>query len=151
VSKDQDLIKEIGRHLWDLFPEDAARIEFTGHYYPSGHQAGPIWYDAEGSQLGPKAYTPDLMVVVESISSLIRELRKQPPFAADPFTHIKCVMDGNAKLDMTVAHIPEWDSWPGLFMRGVSDLAEDELSDALVSKDDWRACCQKRKEHPYSP
>lgn len=151
MSKDQDLIKEIGSYLWDIFPADAATIVFSGSYYSSGHQAGPIWYDTDGSRMGPKAYTPELMDLVEKISSVVRELRRTPPFAKDPFTHIKCAMDGNAKLDIKFAHIPEWDSWPGLFMRGVSDLSEDELSDVYVPKEDWLACCHKRKSQPYNP
>lgn len=150
MSKDQELIRDIGAHLWGLLPEDAARIEFSGRYYPSGHQGGPVWYDAEGNRAGPKAYTPDLMEIVEEISSIIRELRATPPFAKDPFTHIKYLMDSDAKIDVKLAHIPEWDSWPGLFMRGVSDLSEDEISAVFIPKKDWLACCEKRKSEPYS-
>jgi len=37
-------------------------------------------------------------------------------------------LDEVGKMKVDFAYIPEWDSWPGLFMRGVSELTEAEIS-----------------------
>lgn len=140
----QKIIREIGSLIWSMFPEDAHSIEFSGCYYPTHHQAGPIWYDQQRARLGPKHYTPELLGLCDEISRLVLKLRKSAPFADDPFTHIRVSMTQDQKLDLEVAHIPEWDSWPGLRMRRVSDLSRSELSDCHISEGDWLKCCERR-------
>lgn len=42
-------------------------------------------------------------------------------------------MDEQGKTQVDFAYIPEWDSWPGLFMRGVTDLSEEEARNPALS------------------
>ena len=149
MTTDSEIIRKIGGLLWSIFPQEASHIEFVGRYYPSRYQGGPNWYSNDGQRLGPKAYTPDLLKLTKEISELIIDLQKTPPFQKTPFTHIKYVLNNDGKADLKFRYIPEWDSWTGLFMRGISDVAEDELITVGIPKKDWEAACKRRKVEQY--
>ena len=54
------------------------------------------------------------------------------------------------KTNVEFAYIPEWDSWPGVLMKGVSELTEDEADEAFVSPNDWKKCCARQRKEPYT-
>ena len=152
MTRDTEITREIGAILWSIFPPEAARIEFVGWYYSTGYgyQGGPTWFDSDGNRLGPKAYTPDLLKLCHDIAALFIELQQTPPFENAPFSHVKYVLGTDGKMDLTFKYIPEWVTWTGLFLRGVSDLTEAELIAVGIPTKDWEACCKRRVVENYS-
>jgi hypothetical protein len=55
-------------------------------------------------------------------------------------------MDEQGKTQVDFAYIPEWDRWPGLFMRGVTDLSEEEARNPALSGT-WGIDLELWKEH----
>lgn len=75
-----------------------------------------------------------------------------PPFDREPFTHMRRELTDKGKMNINFAYIPEWDSWTGLFMRGVSELSEEETRNLALSNtwgidvEHWKKCCARREQ-----
>jgi hypothetical protein len=154
MNTDQEIIREIGKNLWSIFPNTASKIVFVGMFYSSSYQCGPEWFDITGKRIGPK-WEDDIGTVNKKLSDLALTLQRTPPFANTPFTHMRFEMDEQGKTQVDFAYIPEWDSWPGLFMRGVSELSEQEAHDPSISGTwgvdvpHWQECRARREREPY--
>lgn len=53
------------------------------------------------------------------------------------YEHFLIKADKKGKFDIKTRHIPEEDTWPGLIMKRVSELTEEELEDCYIPKEDW--------------
>ncbi|OSI25097.1 hypothetical protein BV912_01605 [Neisseria dumasiana] len=59
-------------------------------------------------------------------------------FKSNPWTHCHISLSVSGKFNIRFAYISEDDSWPNLFMRGISDLTEDEAENIYyVPKEIW--------------
>jgi hypothetical protein len=101
---------------------------FEGQFLPSSDQCGPSWFDDAGKRLGPIGFDGYPRNVEDELRALALELQRTPPFDRQPFTHMRLEVDDTGQMKVDFAYIPEWDSWPGLFMKGVSELTEAEIS-----------------------
>jgi hypothetical protein len=148
MTDDQSILQEIGLLLWSIFPEEASKIVFEGQLYPGQDQIGPSWYDADGKRLGPNDYGP-LMEINDQMRSLARQLQMTPPFDAEPFTHMRYVLNTEGKMDVRFAYIPEWDAWPNLYMQGVSQVSEDDAKKRPRFYETWKECRARFEREPY--
>lgn len=75
----------------------------------------------------------------DKIISLMEELKSLDMFI-EKWTHFKISLTEEGKIDFEFAYIPEEDSWVSIYMRGISDLSEEELDRdySQISKDLWR-------------
>ena len=153
--KDQAIIREMGKVLWSIFPTDGARIEFKAQLYDRSNQCGPEWFDGNGKRLGPQSFDDYPDEANDELRSLALELQRTPPFDRQPFTHMLYELTSDGKVNLEFACIPEWDSWPGLFMKGVSELTEAEARDPAISNtwgidyEHWEKCRARRQLEPY--
>ena len=51
---------------------------------------------------------------------------------------------------MKFAYIPDEDSWPMLYLRGVSDLADNEIKEYGIPKEIWEERVKVKKEQQDS-
>ncbi|MEM9853793.1 MAG: hypothetical protein AAF841_04990, partial [Pseudomonadota bacterium] len=58
---------------------------------------------------------------------------------AEPFTHFEFVVTSQGKLSGKYAYIDREDSWPGLFMKGLSELTEAEAKARYIPLDEVAA------------
>lgn len=149
MSKNQDILPEIGQILWKMFPKEAKTIVYKGMVYPTHDAMMVDWLDSSGVRIGPMGSDPTRHMAEKRIAALVRDLSKSPPFADDPFTHITVSVDDAGKLTLDVARIPEWDSWPRLYMRGVSEVTDDEARTLPIPPAILAECRAQRLAQPY--
>ena len=118
-----DIQQEIGQLLWTIFRQDANKAEFLVQSFPDvwGGEISVRFYK-DGEFLKYKTGETHPRDVWNQMRELSHELQRTPPFDRQPFTHMRMELDEAGKMKVDFAYIPEWDSWPGLFMKGVSEL-----------------------------
>lgn len=127
---------EIGRLLWSIFPEDSAKIICEGHLFDSYRESTIYWFDMEGTENSFEfKMTPQ--DVVDSILDVLISLQSHEHFKKEAFTHFKITLANNGKIKIDFAYISRQDSWPGLYMRGVSELALEEARQYYIPEKNW--------------
>ena len=122
--KDQELYQKIGELLWSIMPENALEIYYIGCIYPDYSAGGAEWLTIENKivsfEMGQRAYD-----IESQIDELIIELRSLDIFK-EKWTHFKIKLTDNGGFNTEFGYIPREDSWVNLYMRGISDLTEEE-------------------------
>lgn len=145
----KEILNEIGSLLWSIFPEEAHHIVLEGQFYRGHNQCGPVWYDSQDNRLGPSDYGP-IADLVTQLRDLVLQLQKKQPFDQEPFTHISYTLTNDRKMDAQFAYIPEWDSWRNLFMKGVSQVPEEEAKLRSGFYETWKECRVRFEREPYT-
>ncbi|WP_406736131.1 hypothetical protein [Thioclava sp. GXIMD4215] len=154
-SQSSKVTEEIGKLLWKVFPPEAKAIVFWARFGSGGHGSRLDWLDDAGNRIGPMGSKATPFDAMRAIETLALNLRRTPPFDRDPFTHMRVELTEKGKMNINFAHIPEWDSWMGLFMRGVSELSEEEARNPELSNtwgidlEHWQKCRARREQEPY--
>lgn len=136
--KDQEIYQKVGELLWSIMPNDATEIYFIGDIYPEHYSGGAEWRLKNGNidsfPIGERAYE-----IEENIRELMKELRSLEVFV-EKWTHYKITLTEEGKFNVDFAYIPEEDNWVSLYMRGISDLSEEELARDYpqIPKDLWK-------------
>ena len=134
--KDQEIYQKIGELLWSIMAEEATIIFCTGMIYLDLNSYSFRWLTQDGKS---KSFDFDKMPseIGDKIISLMEELRELEIFT-EKWTHFKISLTEEGKIDFTFAYIPKDDYWPGLYMKGVSELNEDELDTYNIPLEDWK-------------
>ena len=105
--------------------EEATILFCTGMIYLDLNSYSFRWLTQDGKN---KSFDFDKMPgeIGDKIISLMEELRELEIFT-EKWTHFKISLTEEGKIDFAFAYIPKDDYWPGLFMKGVSELNEEEL------------------------
>ena len=120
----QEKYQKIGELLWSIMPKEAKMIFCEGYIYPDINSCGFEWLTHNGKQ---DSFDFDKVPVEigSQIISLAEDLRSLDMFV-EKWTHFKISLTEEGKIDFAFAYIPEEDSWVSLYMRGISDLTEEE-------------------------
>jgi hypothetical protein len=62
---------------------------------------------------------------------------------------MRYTLDDKGKMDVKFAYIPEWDSWPSLYMSGVSQVPAGKLDDHNIPDDIWAERRARFEKEPY--
>ena len=139
-TDDQIIYQKIGELLWSVMSPKDNNIVFRGRIY-SEHQDFQLLCETNE---WPKylEMTNDLFF---DLRKLMEDLKQCLIFNKEPWTQFKIVLneDGNFKIDF--AYISEEDSWPGLYMRSVSDLDQTELDEYYIPMKEWERCVSSKK------
>jgi len=139
-TDDQIIYQKIGKLLWSVMSLKDNKIVFRGRIYFE-HQDFQLLCETNE---GPKyvEMTNDLFF---DLRKLMEDLKQCLIFNKEPWTQFKVVLneDGNFKIDF--AYISEEDSWPGLYMRSVSDLDQTELDEYYIPMKEWERCVSSKK------
>lgn len=135
VASEQETLNDIGKLLWAIFPEEAEYIIFEGQLYPQDwssritfeREDGSIYWNDEGPSHN----------YIDGIFELLKKLRNTKMFSKDEFTQVNIRLSSEKKIETKFAYISEGNRWPGLYMRGVSDLTEEEIKKFYVPNKDW--------------
>ncbi len=150
MRTDSDILQEMGKLLWSIFRTDANRAVFMCRSFPesTGGETTIQFFSSEGAlRKSDGEATP--FDIWDRMRDLTRDLQLTPPFDRQPFTHMRLELTDQTKMNVEFAYIPEWDSWPGLFMRGVSDVPEDEAKQRPRFYKAWKECRARREREPY--
>jgi len=147
--KDQEIYQKISELLWSIMPEGATIMYFTGDIYPEHFSGGAKWLfknrKIETFAFGERAYESE-----NKICLLIDELRSLDIFK-EKRTNYKVTLTEEGKFNIEFVYISEVDHWPGLYMKGVSDLKEEELDEYNIPRDEWekRATLKEQNKNRF--
>ena len=140
----QEKYQKIGELLWSIMAEEATILFCTGMIYLDLNSYSFRWL----TQDGKKSFDFDKMPgeIGDKIISLMEELRELEIFT-EKWTHFKISLTEEGKIDFAFAYIPKDDYWPGLFMKGVSELNEEELDTYNIPLQDWEECMKLKEQN----
>lgn len=143
--KDQEIYQKIGELLWSIMAEEAKTIFCEGYIYPDTNSCGFEWLTQNGKK---DSFDFDKVPVEigNQIIALMEELRSLDMFV-EKWTHFKISLTEEGKIDFEFAYISKDDYWPGLFMKGVSELNEDELDTYNIPLEDWKECVKLKEQN----
>ena len=144
MTDNHEIMGEIGRLLWSVFPEEAEVIITQGQLYPHVSQIGFKWVYKDGSS---GSFNRDNFPteIRDKIITQMKLLRDMEPYKNDPFSQFEAHLTNDKNLRMKFAFIPEEDSWQGLYMRRVSELSEEEAQQVFIPTEHWQAAVDKYK------
>ena len=138
---DQDIYKTIAKLLWSILPGEAKEIKYFGRFYQNNSQAGVRWVDKLGSMNSfYEGFNNPVEKIEREIHKLVVGLQQCSIFAENPWTHLSITLTENSKFKMEFAYISEEESWPGLYMRAISDLDQTELDEYNIPLEEWKKC-----------
>lgn len=135
MMNDQKIYQNLGELLWSIMAEDAVIMFCEGYIYPDSSSYSFEWvtknnktrwfdFDQIPHEVGDK--------VIQLMEILITlEIFKEK------WTQFKISLTDAGKFNIDFAYIPEDDRWPGLYMKAVSDLKEEELDEYNISFEEW--------------
>ncbi|WEV49337.1 hypothetical protein OZX61_02285 [Acinetobacter sp. ESL0695] len=135
---DQQIYQKIGELLWSIMAEEAIIIFCTGTIYSDSNSYSFRWFTQNGEKKSFDFYKmPN--EIGDQIIVLMEELRCLDIFV-EKWTHFKISLTDDEKFNIDFAYIPEEDSWVSLYMKGISDLSEEELDQDYpqIPKELWR-------------
>lgn len=141
----QEKYQKIGELLWSIMAEEATILFCTGMIYLDLNSYSFRWLTQDGKN---KSFDFDKMPgeIGDKIISLMEELRELEIFT-EKWTHFKISLTEEGKIDFAFAYIPKDDYWPGLFMKGVSELNEEELDTYNIPLQDWEECVKLKEQN----
>ena len=126
--------------------EEATILFCTGMIYLDLNSYSFRWLTQDGKN---KSFDFDKMPgeIGDKIISLMEELRELEIFT-EKWTHFKISLTEEGKIDFAFAYIPEEDSWVSLYMRGISDLTEEEWEKdySQIPKELWEERVRGKNE-----
>lgn len=144
-EQEQEIYQKIGELLWSIMPEEATVIYFTGDIYPEHWSGGADWLLKNG-KIESFLFGESPYEIESQIYELMKKLRSLDMFA-EKWTNYKITLTETGKIDFEFAYIPEEDHWPGLLMKGVSELKEDELDLHNIPFEEWEMRIKHREQN----
>lgn len=150
MTEDQKIYQRIGKLLWSIMHEEAQRVTYSGFLYPSFKGYRSRWFTKDNHEKGFNIdFDNPIEEVEKELESLVNALQKCGLFAKEPWTHFEASLNEQGNFKIQFSYIPEEDSWPSLYMRGISDLAEDEAENIYhVPKELWEERVRLKNSKP---
>jgi len=133
------IYQEIGSLIWSIFPQEAIEAIFQVTLYELHRDEEFHWILEDGTEKthGFNDEFPD--EVTDKIVELLQELQKDKIFEKEQWTHCKVSLTNDQKFNIEFKYVKEEDSWPGLFMKGVSGLTYEEVrKHCNIPKKEWK-------------
>lgn len=140
-TDDQEFYQKIGELLWSVMPIEANELIIYGQIYDQ-HQSFRFTVEREGSI---ESLSLDREIRVQ-LRTLIEGLQKCEIYAKEPWTQFKITLSNEGKFIINFAYILEEDSWPRIYMKGISDLSEDEWQETSIPKELWEERVRLKKQ-----
>ncbi len=142
---DQAIYQKIGELLWSIMPQEAKIIYFTGKLY-STYRGWGTDFTLKNGITSTFDFGQEPTSVEMQIRDLVNDLRDLDIFK-DKWNHYKISLTEDGKFNVDFAYIPESDDWVNLYMKGVSDLKEDELDEYNIPLEEWEKRIELKKKN----
>lgn len=132
----EEIYQKIAEKIWSFFPANASCINYYAQIFDE-NSGYTIDFLVNGkTEWFAFGQTPSL---ADEVLSMLADIKKFEPFKGqEPWTHCHVSLSNLGKLSIKFAYISEEDSWPNLFMRGISELTEDEVENVYrIPKEIW--------------
>lgn len=136
MDKLEQIFKKIAEIIWSFFPKEASCINYYAQVFQDHSEYTIDFIVDDEVKWFAFGETPE---VADSILELLGNIKKYHPFkGTEQWTHCHISLLDSGRFNIDFAYITEADSWPGLYMRGVSDLTEYEADHVYyVPKEIW--------------
>lgn len=134
-----ELNKKIGDSLWSIFPDNTIEVYFYvnlakgyGSYSYSflGSDGETSWPDDESNKSS--------FEIQLNVYNLLKEIQKNDFFQKEPWTQCLVTLTQDGEFSIKFAYVPGEDSWPGLEMKGISELSfEEAYNEYSIPKEEW--------------
>ena len=115
--------------------ENDYSITLTGQLYLECQDFRLFSQDQQGREVKYIEMTSELFL---QLIQLMEELQKSPVFASEAWSQFQARLNNQGQFKIEFAYIDEKDSWPNLYMKGISDLTKDEAEHVYyVPKEIW--------------
>lgn len=84
--------------------------------------------------------------VLLSSRDLMKKLQKCEIYTNEPWTQFEVILSNEGKFKINFAYIPEKDSWPRVYMKGISDFSEREWQETSIPKEIWEKRVRQKKQ-----
>lgn len=142
AQEPQEIYEEIGRLIWSIFPSDGVEAYFYAKLFEISTEDSFDWIDINGDKVWYEFENSPDEIALEVVQQL-KILQQHTIFEKDPWTHCKVTVTDEGRLTIDFAYIPNEDSWPGLYMRGVSELTPEEADGYSIPYEDWERMQKK--------
>ncbi|OSI09646.1 immunity protein YezG family protein [Neisseria zoodegmatis] len=132
----EEVYTKIAKIIWTFFPKESSCINYYAQLF-NGNSGYTIDFIVNGEvKWFGFGETPE---TAADILDLLENIRSLPPFKEkEPWTHCHISLSDSGKFNIRFAYISENDSWPNLFMRGISDLTKDEAENVYhIPRETW--------------
>ncbi|VEI58508.1 Protein of uncharacterised function, DUF600 [Pasteurella multocida] len=127
---------EIAKTIWSTMPSEAKEYVVQCEIFPNTESCKLFWTTSKGIK---KEYSMDGFPdeVATKLMILFRELNEIMRSDNNFWSHCQFTLMESGEFKIQFAYIIEEDSWNMLYMRGISDLKEDELDEYYIPKEIW--------------
>lgn len=139
------IYQEIVDLIWSIFPNDGIEAYFNAQIFEDSNERNFYWLDSNGDKVWNEL-GKNPSVVLRQISEELKKLQNHKLFEKEKWTHCKVTVCNEGKLNIKFAYIPQENSWPGVYMKGVSELSYEEAEKHYVDTDEWKRLCVKFKK-----
>jgi hypothetical protein len=122
--------------IWSIFPEDGIEAYFDARIYDDCNQSSFYWLDKNGNEAWCE-FESVPHEIYDKIIAQLELLQQHKIFEKEKWTHCKVTVTDDYKLNIKFAYISQDNSWPGLYMKGVSDLTYEEAEKYYIPKEEW--------------
>lgn len=136
TKQSKTYLESISDILWSIFPENATKINYYAQIYDE-HSSFTLDFivNNEIKYFGFGETPSDAINILDILESYKNS--RDYKILEEKWTHCCISLDKDRKLDVIYLDIDESDSWPGLYMKGVSDLNEHEIKKFYIPKEIW--------------
>jgi len=133
--KDQEIYQKLGELLWSIMNENVQIFFCEGYIYSDATSYSFEWIESN-NRIGWFDFDAIPHEIGDEIINLMEKLNNSEIFK-EKWTHFKIFLTEEGKFNIEFAYIPENDRWPGLYMKAISDLKEEELDEYNIPIDEW--------------
>ena len=138
IKEPNEIYEEIGKLIWSIFPEDGIKAIYKFQVYDSSSEYTFYWLDSNGEKSYHAFDDSSADDILNQIREQLKLLQKHKLFEKEPWTQCKVTLSDQGEFNIKFAYIPWEDSWPGLYMKGVSELSYEEADNLCsIPKDEW--------------
>ncbi len=137
IKEPNEIYEIIGKLMWSIFPEEGIQAIFDFKLYDNSSGYTFYWLLENGDKKWHE-FDENYDEILDKIEEQLKQLQNHKLFEKERWTHCKVTLSDEGNLNMKFAYIPWEDSWPGLFMKGISELTQEEADDKYsIPKEEW--------------
>ena len=127
------IIEDIAKKVWSIMPKKAHKYVIKYEINEDIGQRKSYWEDSfkNKGNMSLNEYPSDIL---DDIGHLLKELKSH---MNNQWNHCCFILFDNMEFNINFSSVSEEDSWPGLFMKGVSDLSYDEIANFHIPLEYW--------------
>ncbi|TDF35217.1 immunity protein YezG family protein [Histophilus somni] len=135
-KKCNNLFFKIANEIWKLMPTEADKYIFECEFHETISSFRMYWINNAGDECN---YSVGCIPHEKrNILELYENLKSEMKVNGSDWTQSRFVLNNDGTFDVKFAYIEEADSWPMLYLKGISDLTKEEAeNEYFVPLDIW--------------